>query len=295
METIEDLKKTIRSTGEIGSVVRTMKALAAVNIRQYTQAVHSLARYNRAVELALKAALRNRPGLSVGARKAPREAMGAVVFGSDMGMAGQLNERVIEHAFSEMERLRPGAGDTMLVAVGHRAANRLEDAGLALEQVFPVPGGVEGITPAVQDLLDVIQQWNTRKNITAVVLFYARPRGQSSFTPTTVELLPLDRRWLDRVREEPWPTKALPMLGMDWEPLFSSLVSEYLFAGLFRAFADSAASENASRLASMQGAEKNIDQKLADLNAKYHQRRQMTITEELLDIVSGFEALKKGK
>jgi F-type H+-transporting ATPase subunit gamma len=79
----------------------------------------------------------------------------------------------------------------------------------------------------------------------------------------------------------------------DPQALFSGLVREYLFAGLFRAFAQSLASENASRLASMQGAEKNIEGRLAELQNRFHQQRQMSITEELLDIVSGFEALKQ--
>jgi F-type H+-transporting ATPase subunit gamma len=78
---------------------------------------------------------------------------------------------------------------------------------------------------------------------------------------------------------------------MDREALFSSLVREYLFVSLYRAFAESLASENASRLASMQAAEKNIEERLRELSAQYHQQRQMSITSELLDIVSGFEAL----
>lgn len=82
------------------------------------------------------------------------------------------------------------------------------------------------------------------------------------------------------------------MFTMDRERLFWALIQQYLFVSLFRAIAESAASENASRLASMQGAEKNIREQLAELNSRYHQQRQMTITEELLDIVSGFEALK---
>jgi F-type H+-transporting ATPase subunit gamma len=80
---------------------------------------------------------------------------------------------------------------------------------------------------------------------------------------------------------------------MEWDRLFSALVQEYLLVSLFRAFAESLASENASRLASMQGAERNIEEQLEELTQRYHQRRQMAITEELLDIVTGFEALKQ--
>jgi F-type H+-transporting ATPase subunit gamma len=78
---------------------------------------------------------------------------------------------------------------------------------------------------------------------------------------------------------------------MDWNRLFSSLIRQFLFVSLYRAFAESLASENASRLASMQGAERNIEERLIELNTQFHQQRQMSITEELLDIVAGFETL----
>jgi F-type H+-transporting ATPase subunit gamma len=70
-----------------------------------------------------------------------------------------------------------------------------------------------------------------------------------------------------------------------------ALLHEYLFVSLFRACAGSLASENASRLAAMQRADKNIDELLEDLNATFHRLRQSGIDEELFDVISGFEAL----
>jgi len=80
---------------------------------------------------------------------------------------------------------------------------------------------------------------------------------------------------------------------MESEPLFSSLIREYLFIALYRAFAESLASENASRLAAMQVAERNIEERLQVLNSQFHQLRQSTIDAELFDLISGFEALTK--
>ena len=74
-----------------------------------------------------------------------------------------------------------------------------------------------------------------------------------------------------------------------------SLIREYLFVSVYRAFANSLASENASRLAAMQNAEKNIGERLEELDVQFHRQRQMTITEELLDIVAGFEVLKEAR
>ena len=104
-------------------------------------------------------------------------------------------------------------------------------------------------------------------------------------------LLPVDRKWLKDLEKKKWESQTLPMFTMDWEALFRSLIREYLFVSLYRAFADSLASENASRLAAMQSAEKNIEERLEELFLQFHRQRQMTITEELLDIVAGFEAL----
>jgi F-type H+-transporting ATPase subunit gamma len=70
-----------------------------------------------------------------------------------------------------------------------------------------------------------------------------------------------------------------------------ALIREYLFVSLFRACAESLASENASRLAAMQRADKNIDELLEDLQKTFHRLRQSGIDEELFDVISGFEAL----
>jgi F-type H+-transporting ATPase subunit gamma len=69
------------------------------------------------------------------------------------------------------------------------------------------------------------------------------------------------------------------------------LIREYLFVSLFRACAESLASENASRLAAMQRADKNIDELLEHLNGTFQRLRQSGIDEELFDVVAGFEAL----
>ena len=71
----------------------------------------------------------------------------------------------------------------------------------------------------------------------------------------------------------------------------TSLADGNLFISLFRACAESLSSENASRLAAMQRADKNIDELLKELNRTFHRLRQSGIDEELFDVVSGFEAL----
>lgn len=79
------------------------------------------------------------------------------------------------------------------------------------------------------------------------------------------------------------------------EPTPQALIREYLFISLFRACTESLASKNASRLAAMQRAEKNIDELLEDLNQTFHRQRQTGIDEELFDVIAGYELLFNGK
>ena len=93
----------------------------------------------------------------------------------------------------------------------------------------------------------------------------------------------------------PWPTKNLPEVIGDRERTLAALVREYLFVSLFKACAESLAAENASRLAAMQRAEKNIDDLTGTLNQTFRRLRQTSIDEELFDVLSGYESLSKGK
>jgi F-type H+-transporting ATPase subunit gamma len=286
--TIEGLKKKIDGTLDLQKVVKTMKAMAAVNIRQYENAVAALEQYHRAVQMGLRIALRNRPELSITARSAPRTGLlGAVVIGSDQGMCGQLNETVVTHAVERFGDRKPA-----LAVVGLRALHRLEDEGFEAQHDYAVPGAVESIDDLVRRLLVDIESWYEQKKLNRIDLYNCRPRSRARYEPHRTPLLPLDRHRLNQIRQEPWPGRTLPVFTLDWEKLFSGLVRHYLHGSLFRAVAESLASENASRLAAMQGAESNIEEQLDRLRLRYQRKRQMSITEELLDIVSGFEALQ---
>jgi F-type H+-transporting ATPase subunit gamma len=81
------------------------------------------------------------------------------------------------------------------------------------------------------------------------------------------------------------------MRGLSHEQMFNHLLFQYLFVSFYNALAQSLASENAARLIAMQAAEKNILEMEEELLALFREQRQASITNELLDIVSGFEAL----
>jgi F-type H+-transporting ATPase subunit gamma len=291
METIDSLRRKLAVTAELQEVVKTMKTIAAVSIHQYEKAVESLGYYRRTVELGLQIVMRGNQKEHSHLRPAPRGRLGAVIFGSELGMCGQFNDVLVSYALDRCQELKGGKGNRALMAVGARVASRLEEAGEKVEAYFDVPGSISGITPRVQEMLLQIEAWQSPGGVERIVLFHHKPVSGAIYEPQTVPLLPVDLEWLEALGRALWPSKVLPTYTMDRPRLLYTLVGQHLFVALYQALAESLASENAARLTAMQAAEINIDERLNELHLQYNQLRQSTITEELLDIVAGFEAL----
>ncbi len=290
-DTTASLRRKIDSAGNLQSVVRTMKALAASSIGQYEQSVRALGDYYRTVALGLGVCFRGTASsalMSGETRRTNKGTIGAVVFGSDQGLVGQFNDVVADYA---VKALAGPADKANVWAVGERVYARLADAGLPLLGLFTVPNSAKAITPLVGQILVESETRRNRGDVTELYLFYNRPASGAVYTPVSQRLLPLDETWRRELAELPWPMKNLPeIMGSKTETL-RALIREYLFVSLFRACAESLASENASRLAAMQRADKNIDELLEDLNRTFHRLRQSGIDAELFEVISGFEAL----
>ncbi len=290
-DTVASLRRKISGAGDLQSVVRTMKAVAASSIGQYEQSVRALADYYHTVELGLGACFRQRGPAPLSIERKGHTALsviGAVVFGSDQGLVGQFNDVVADYAVKKLAKL---PAKLAVWAVGERVHARLADAGLPLTGLFAVPNSVKAITPLIGQILVESEMHLNQGEVTELHLFYNRPTSGAVYAPVNQRLLPLDESWRRKLAELPWPTKnVLEVMGSGTSTL-RALIREYLFVSLFRACAESLSSENASRLSAMQRADKNIDELLGGLNGTFHRLRQSDIDEELFDVISGFEML----
>jgi F-type H+-transporting ATPase subunit gamma len=290
MEELERLRDKIRNAHELQTVVKIMKTISASNIREYGQAVESLEEYKKTIEMGLQILMRSESETLLTPRPIEeKRLLGAVIFGSDQGLAGRFNEQIAAYAIARMNET--GYQKRTALAVGERVVSMLEEAGQTVEAHFSFSENHMGITQVMTDVFLKIEEWRGQKGIDRIVLFYNRPTSGSSFAPRMVHLFPLDLNWLKSLSKKKWPSRSLPTFSMDADGLFSSLVRQYLFFLLFSAFVESLASENASRLMAMQMAEKNIEDHLNELTVQFNRQRQEAISEELLDIVTGFEAL----
>lgn len=293
MEQLEALKKKINSAQDLHSVVTTMKSLAAVHIHEYERAVEALSVYYHTVELGLQVVLKERPEhLPVSTvRSFETERIGAVIFGSEQGMCGQFNQQVAEYAFDYINGLDIQPKNRKLLALGQRVVPNLEELGVMVDEQMALLSTIGGIGSVMQQVVLSIEAWRSKHQIEQIVIFYNHPLSSATYQPTKVHLLPLDMEWLQSLTSKKWDSRNLPLFTMEWERLFLSFLREYFFVALYRAVVNSLASENASRLAAMQAAERSIEERLEELNSLYQRQRQNAITMELLDIVSGFEAL----
>jgi F-type H+-transporting ATPase subunit gamma len=302
-DSVANLNHKIKSAGDLQSVVRTMKILASSSIGQYEKAVAALADYYQTIELGLGLCARqsnigqmkvtasqNNNNNNNNNNRAHNGTIGAIVFGSDQGLVGQFNDVIVDYAVKTLSSL---SGKCEVWAVGERVQERLVDSGLSVVGLFEVPESVNAIASLVGRIQMESEARRVGGEYISVYVFHNRPIAGSLYKPIGQRLLPLDMQWHVDSKKVPWPNENLPeVMGKDSTAL-RALVREYLFINLFRACAESLASENASRLAAMQRAEKNINELLERLHEKYYRLRQTSIDEELFDVISGYEATIK--
>ena len=292
MATQESLVRKMKSVDELRSIVRTMKAMAAANLHQYERAVESLEDYHHTVALGLQIVL------GKGRAKRPHKhlvvktgSLLAVVIGTDYGFAGQFNEEIIRHALTVLDRDQT---TTHVIAVGGQAADGLNKVQRKIAAAFPLPSSLAGINPLVQRLALEIERIRTTQDVEEVLLLFNRPSASTTYTQQTTRLFPvLFDDVLGDARK--WPSRSLPMYTVGYAQMLQALVREYIYVSIYRSIALSMAGENVSRLAAMHAAVKKIEEVSENLTMEYRQKRQNAITGELLDILSGFEALSPGQ
>ena len=288
-ETLPSLRRKIDGAAKLKSVVRTMKAMAASSIGQYEAAVLALAVYEGAVAQGLGACFREagKTLCNPGGETAPA-GLGAVVFGSDQGLVGQFNEVMTEFVVQTLAAL---PGPKKVWAVGERMYEHLAASGQSPLAKFAVPTSVTAITSLVGEIQLESEAHRALGEYGYLYIFHNRPESGSQYNPVSQRLLPLDAQWQLSLAQVPWPTHVQPeCLGGNPETL-AALIKEYLFISVYKACAESLASENAARLAAMQRAEKNIDELSADLRQTFYRLRQGSIDEELFDVIAGFNGL----
>jgi len=291
---LETIRRKIESAKDLHSVVKTMKALAAVNIHTYEKAVRAINFYYQNIEAGLQAVLKENPEILKTPASDDSESIGIIVFGSQRGMAGNFNLPVVTMLDSWLKKKGLKQRSSLIACViGDRISEPLKDIGISTNYNLDFPVFRYHLDGTIQDMLLIIEKWRFQKKTSQIHLFYNSPISGSSFKSGHFQLYPLNPKWLKELAGKEWASPSIPLQTIPVDTLFNLIIRQYFYISLYKAFIESMASENTSRLLAMRKAEQNIEEKLEGLDAQFNKQRQNAITEEILDIVAGFEALTK--
>ena len=297
METLDNLKKTLDTSKSIKQVVSTMKALSGANIKKYEKIVKILYTYKSNVELALQAVMMHNDKINinelefVGQSKNKKANNLVIVFGSNQGLCGRFNDKIANFLIDDIENI----DNNKVIVVGERLSMLLSNTKLKIFKTIPVPNSIENISNTIYELLSIIEEEIENKTINKVFLYYTANDDTMNGTLTKNRLIPIDKKILENAQKKVWPTNNIPYWQIDTKTLIVDLLKQYIFVGLNDALVNSIASEQKNRLLTLQNAENNINDLIRTKNLEYNQKRQSTITNELLDVVTGYSVSKRKK
>lgn len=290
---IEGLQKRIKTTEDLRTIVSTMKSLSAVSIIQYDTALRSLIEYGRTINLGAVALMKNgdlKMPPQTKAKLTYRRAL-AIVIGSDTGLVGKMNREVVRFAEKTLTDKGFSIDQTSFIAIGRQVIGQLQRNQWNMTDSYPISNSVKAISKTAASVLVTADRYTHTHNISHVYLFYSKKQGMS-VSPESMLLMPLGTEWLERVKKIGWPGRNFPTYTLPSEKIYSALLQERLLIELSTSITEALSAEHHMRLTTMQAAEKNIDENLEKMNLEYQQLRQENITTELLDVVSGAEALR---
>lgn len=208
-DTAASLRKKINVAGDLQSVVRTMKAAAASNIGKYEKSVRALDDYFHIAEMGLGVCFRELKFIPLNPQPTAQKSsnpFNVVIFGSDLGLVGQFNDDIVDYA---KKTIKDFPVKPRVWAVGERVHARMQNAGIALKELFAVPTSVKSITPLVGQIL-VNSKYRQYSGTTELHLFYNRLSASSIYVPVGLRLLPMDKKWRHTLSDHPWPAKKIP-------------------------------------------------------------------------------------
>lgn len=287
----EILKRQIKTTDDLREIVSNMKALSSVSIIQYENANAILEKYQRNLRDAFHVFT-----LKYGIPPQPktveeRAKILMILIGTDNGMVGGFNREIIEQVRSYMLEHKLGKADVYAVTVGKRLSVMAEKAGLNILSGYGISNAVKYVVPLAESIILKIDEALRKYQISKVMILGHKRKNSAAVTSEWYNLLPFDYKLLQRLKNKKWETNNIPMLPLSEKQMFSALINESLMIVMAKALNSSLAAEHFTRMTNMQNAEKNIYENLEKLNIRYQQQRQEEITSELIDIVSGSEAM----
>lgn len=290
-----EIEGHLASMEELQRIVGAMRAIASMRMQEAVRALASVREYGSALADAVRDALVITDGQSHlagggshdGRHTEPvhpsvgRSANRAIVlFGSEHGFVGGFNQRLIEAAESDLL-----AADALMI-VGSRGAAFAAERGHAAAWTHPLATRLAGISDTVRHLEEALSPRIARGDIVRVEVIFSRHRSSGELVIERRRLFPIELRVARGRRPRLAPLHDLPV-----PQLLEGLTAEYMLARLIEAATEALAAENAARFTAMDSARDNVGRSLQKLRLDASRARQEEVTSELLELVTGEQAL----
>src|SRR5918911_3154564 len=294
MASTQDLKRRLRSITNTRKLTRAMELVASARLRRAQQRIEAMRPYaDRMQELmAGTARAAGSVRLPLMQRRENVQTVAIVPVTGDRGLAGAFNAQVLRRAFAEMREAQASGQQVRFFTSGKRAQSTLRFRGLDIGQAWtgfsdrPSYADAQAIAHAISDAY-------VNGDVDRVVIVYNAFVSPLVQRVTVSEVLPIPEDVLTTDDEESEQQRLAGDFIYEPEPeeILARLLPVYVETEVYRALLESAASEQGARMTAMRNASKNAHELIDSLTLAMNRARQAEITQEILEVVAGADAL----
>jgi len=293
MPSLKDLRNRIRSVRSTQKITSAMKMVAASRLRRAQERVEAARPYAERMERVLAslagrmAGLPGAPPLLGGTGKEATHLL--VVATSDRGLAGGFNATILREARRRIRELLPAGKTVLVLTIGRKGRDGLRrDYGRLIHDSLTEIGRRQVSFDEARDIAERILVLYQAGRFDVATIIYNRFRSAMTQVVTAQQLIPFQAA---AASEEVVLAGAIYEFEPSEEEILTELLPKNLAVQIYTALLENAASEQGARMTAMDSATRNAGEMIDRLTLNYNRTRQAAITKELIEIISGAEAL----
>ena len=294
MATVQDIKRRLRSVRNTRKITKAMELVAAAKLRRAETRIGALRPYAERMRELMVGTARATPSRGFPLLE-ERENVGSVAIlplTGDRGLAGAFNAQIIRRALQIEREVRASGADVRWVVAGKKGRSTLRFRRYDIEQAWvdftdrPTYADAVAIAHTIADLF-------TEREVDRVVMVYNHYVSPLTQTVEVEDVLPIPRTLLEEEEKSAYEIALEGDFIYEPEPdeILARLLPTYLETSVYRALLESAASEHGARMTAMRNASKNAGELIDKLTLDMNRARQSEITQEILEVVAGADAL----
>ena len=301
MATTRDIRRRIDSVRNTRKITRAMELVASAKLRHAQEAIEALRPYAQAMRRLMAQAARQSggaKGLTLLEEREPSGLAIVVAITGDRGLAGAFNVNIVRTALAMAQQLTDeGFSEVEFTTVGKKGLGTLTFRGMTIDRSFQ-GFSVEPTYADAEQVTEHLVGRFTAEEVNRVVIVYNAFQSVLEQRVTTEQLLPVERTVVldadddGEEDEASEPSRGLALFEPEPEDFLKALLPTFLDTTIYRALLESAAAELAARRAAMHNATDNAGELIDDLTLAMNRARQAAITQEILEVVGGADALQ---